>query len=550
MKKKEIITGLFVLMLLLSTVLPAAGIITNFRNNKADTYPIITSGGEWYLQWSKKYGDNLRSGGPRPIGDIDEDGINEVIVCGRNHSVPGICRILSYDEEQGTYIEEYSWFGPDPDGKDSVRPDGISVIDLDDDGDLEFCVAWYDYYTDVDGVYAYDWDGVTFSQLDIYNGSGFNWVYVTLPCDYDDDGDIELVVGNYPKPPGPGDKHIAALGWDNENDKFIEEAFWFKSGYEENDCTIQCGDTDNDGKTEIVATLSDLSIGHTGSWVLDWNEDIGEWEETVICTDYPEETPKGVDIGDLNGNGIPEIAIGTWVSEVPKAWLYEWNGTDYEEIWYKEFPEYGWSSVDYAVEIGDADNDGINELCIATNQIYIYQWDGNYYDIEALLTKESGGSCKWLNIGDCDTDGLNELKMCDYQLDGKEYIYKFNSPPCAPNIDGPLSGNPKVEYTYTFVATDLDGDDIIYWIDWGDQTYEWWIGPYNSGEEISVGHNWTKKGNYTIKAKARDIYDHEGEWGIFQVEIPRLKTTHNYLFYRFLERFPILEKFLHFLILR
>ena len=109
MKKKEIITGLFVLMLLLSTVLPAAGIITNFRNNKADTYPIITSGGEWYLQWSKKYGDNLRSGGPRPIGDIDEDGINEVIVCGRNHSVPGICRILSYDEEQGTYIEEHSW---------------------------------------------------------------------------------------------------------------------------------------------------------------------------------------------------------------------------------------------------------------------------------------------------------------------------------------------------------------------------------------------------------------------------------------------------------
>ena len=542
MNKKLI--GIFVCTLLITTVLPVAGIIYNSRNMKVDTFPCNTSNGEWYLQWSKKYGDNHRYGGPRPIGDIDEDGINEVIVCGFNSSDPGICRILSYDEELGTYIEEYSWSGPDPDGGMSVRASGISVIDLDDDGDLEFCVAWYDYYTDVDGVFAYDWDGTTFTQLDVYNGSGFNWVFVTLPCDYDDDGDVELVIGNWPEPPGPGDEHITALGWDNENGKFIEEAFWSMSGYEDKSCTIQCGDTDIDGKTEIVATLTALSVGNTGTWVLNWNENIGEWEEEVICTDYPDSTPKGVDIGDLNGNGIPEIVIGTWLGVMDsKAWLYEWNGGEYVEIWNKTYPwEEEMAGIDYAVAIGDADNDGINELCVATNQVHIYQWDGTYYLEEATLTKSSIGPIVWLNIGDCDSDGLNELKTCDWQVDGEEYIYKYNGPPDTPMIDGPPRGNPNVEYNYTFVATDPDGDDIIYWIDWGDQSYEKWIGPYKSGEEISIGHNWAEKGNYTIKSKVRDILDHESEWGTFQVEIPR--TTINTWHHWFLEHFPILEKLL------
>jgi hypothetical protein len=500
----------------------------------------------WYLQWAKKYDDLYRSGGPRPIGDIDEDGVNEVIVSGFNTSAPGVCRILSYDEEQGTYIEEHSWSGPDPYGRDSIRPDGISVIDLDDDGDLEFCVAWYDYYTDVDGVYAYDWDGVTLTQLDIYNGSGFNWVRVTIPCDYDDDGDIELVIANYPKPPGPGDKHITALGWDNTKDEFIEEAFWSLSGYEDKSCTIQGGDTDNDGKTEIVATLTALSITDTGTWVLNWNENIGEWEEEVIRTDYPENTPKGVDIGDLNGNGIPEIAIGTWGGLDSKAWLYEWNGAEYEEVWYKEYPwEEEQGSIDYAVAIGDADNDGINELCIATNRVHIYQWDGTYYFEEATLTKDSIGTIVWLNIGDCDSDGSNELKTCDWQLEGKEYIYKYNGPPCAPEIDGPPSGNPRVEYNYTFVTTDPEGDDVIYWIDWGDKTYEQWIGPYKSGEEISISHNWTEKGNFIIKAKARDSFGGESDWATFDVKIGRKsREVQQMLFYCLLEQFPLLQKIL------
>jgi len=63
-----------------------------------------------------------------------------------------------------------------------------------------------------------------------------------------------------------------------------------------------------------------------------------------------------------------------------------------------------------------------------------------------------------------------------------------NSPPATPVITGPTNGKTGVELEYTFVSTDPDDDDIWYWINWGDGTTSDWIGPKNSGEEITVKH--------------------------------------------------------------
>ena len=53
---------------------------------------------------------------------------------------------------------------------------------------------------------------------------------------------------------------------------------------------------------------------------------------------------------------------------------------------------------------------------------------------------------------------------------------------------------------------DLDGDDIYYKILLGAGEKEDWIGPYASGEEVTVGHIWLLSGKYTIEAKARDDF--------------------------------------------
>jgi len=86
-----------------------------------------------------------------------------------------------------------------------------------------------------------------------------------------------------------------------------------------------------------------------------------------------------------------------------------------------------------------------------------------------------------------------------------------NMPPNEPIISGPETGEPLIEYEYSFIANDPDQDDIYIWIDWGDGE-EGWLGPYSSGEEILISHTFDEEGIYGITAKAKDINDNQGDW--------------------------------------
>jgi hypothetical protein len=63
-----------------------------------------------------------------------------------------------------------------------------------------------------------------------------------------------------------------------------------------------------------------------------------------------------------------------------------------------------------------------------------------------------------------------------------------NQPPTAPTIIGPTGGGVGTEYKYTFITTDPDKDALYYYIEWGDGDFVEWIGPYNSGKEVIIGH--------------------------------------------------------------
>jgi len=126
---------------------------------------------------------------------------------------------------------------------------------------------------------------------------------------------------------------------------------------------------------------------------------------------------------------------------------------------------------------------------------------------------------------------------------GAAYVFiKGNQPPNAPNITGPSQGKPGVDYDYTFVSTDPEGDDVWYHIGWGDKEIIYIYGPYPSGEEITLTYNWSEKGIYLITCWARDIYNTTSNTTMFEVTIPRSKTTENVLLLSILERFPLLQK--------
>jgi hypothetical protein len=122
-----------------------------------------------------------------------------------------------------------------------------------------------------------------------------------------------------------------------------------------------------------------------------------------------------------------------------------------------------------------------------------------------------------------------------------EYIYfhGISGKPKAPVIDGQTSGKKGKNYSYTFAARDPDGDDVSYYIDWGDGTHEEWIGPYASEEKINVSHTWNEKGTYTLKAKARDTFGDESDWATLTVTMPlSYEPPHLHLFEWLFARFP------------
>lgn len=88
-----------------------------------------------------------------------------------------------------------------------------------------------------------------------------------------------------------------------------------------------------------------------------------------------------------------------------------------------------------------------------------------------------------------------------------------NLPPETPEKPtGRLTGAPGKTYMYSSVSTDPDGDGLYYMWDWGDGTYSDWLGPYASGNTVSTQKSWDTEGNYSVRVKAKDNYDHETAW--------------------------------------
>jgi len=117
-----------------------------------------------------------------------------------------------------------------------------------------------------------------------------------------------------------------------------------------------------------------------------------------------------------------------------------------------------------------------------------------------------------------------------------------NNPPSKVIINGPTYGKVGVEYTYTFNATDEDGHPFRFHVNWGDGTEET-TDLYPNATIVTLSHSWDTKGTYIIRAIAIDEHGAEGPTGDLTVTMPRDKATNNMLFWRLLERFPLLERF-------
>ncbi|KYK22881.1 hypothetical protein AYK21_03500 [Thermoplasmatales archaeon SG8-52-2] len=125
-----------------------------------------------------------------------------------------------------------------------------------------------------------------------------------------------------------------------------------------------------------------------------------------------------------------------------------------------------------------------------------------------------------------------------------------NLPPIRPTVEGVQGIHiPNHNYDYDIVTIDPEGDEVLYFIDWGDGTHDDWDGPHESGDNITKVHSWPKITRlYEVRVKAKDIYGAESDWGKLYVFVLNSRSASNNLFVRFIvriiERFPIFEKIL------
>ncbi len=143
------------------------------------------------------------------------------------------------------------------------------------------------------------------------------------------------------------------------------------------------------------------------------------------------------------------------------------------------------------------------------------------------------------------------LTVTDYEnniADDTTWAF-INTPPDAPTITGETNGKKGKEYEYTITGSDPEGDDLYVIIDWGDNTSSELLGPYDGSYEITKKHSWEEKGNYTIKAAAKDPYG----WGpeaTLDVTMPKSKASNfnlnllSWLFEHFPNAFPIISRLL------
>ena len=275
--------------------------------------------------------------------------------------------------------------------------------------------------------------------------------------------------------------------------------------------TIDWGDTTFEDWFGPFKSGQEVIAGHK------WKQD-GTYEIKAKSKDYWDNSRWSDAYYVKIGNVPPDIPVinGPTIGGVGTLYEYELISSDPDG-----------DDIYYYMDWGDGDNSG---------------WAGPFLSGEKIFLNHS-----WNSPGTYNIRAKAKDTYYDESLWSESYVVTIveNNPPTIPTIDGPNKGKKGTPHTYLFTSSDSDGNDISYYIKWGDGTITNWSDFQSSGKAYSESHSWKKPGKYSIEVKAKDIYDAESNWAEFEVQIPRNRATYNILLYRIFEYFQIIQRLIN-----
>lgn len=474
-----------------------------------------------------------------PIEDVDGDEIGDVIVCSEDDYV----RCFEGGAiGTGNWIWQHEIYAGD-----IYSQKGLDIIeDVDDDGVEDIVVGATGGARLIRCISGSD--GSTIWTHDTHEYGGGGWVYqVDCSYDYNGDGvtDVLATCGDDSSDTGP--KRVYCL--DGENGASIWERPLGGPGF----AVIGVEDFTGDEVPDVVAGCSNEQ--ETIGYAKGINGDTGAqvWSKTVPGSsvwgleqieDITDDGIKDVIIGDFYGNifGLDatnggqeySLSIGTAIiTRLQKINDVDYSGhpeivpahssvhitqlidaEDGDIIWSHPVADQPWN----VARISDVSGDGIDDVLVGTlfNTNYCYFLDGT--DGSELESIAYGQAVDAINaIPDVVADGSMEMVAGGRNgrltcISGGLDAAEPNNPPSIPTIDGPSTGSIDWEYCFTIISNDPDEDNLFYYIDWGDGTVTDWIGPYSSGENVTVCHIFTSPGIYSIRVKVKDDEGAESDW--------------------------------------
>jgi len=389
-------------------------VITSFfgSNNKNDSSTIL---------WTFNITSNAYGGSA--VDDIDNDGKMEIVF----GTYMGDSYVYALNAENGTLLWNF-YSGPGP------VDASVKITDVNNDGYKEAIFAGSGSGYMDNGSYG---AGI----IHVLNGTNGEvvWEHNTGYCvdspaaivDIDDDGVKEVIYGAWKEGDDLG--YIRILNGINGT---LEQKIGGFDGYIQSEPNIL--DVNGDGQLDIViATFqgdNKIYAINGSDYTTLWMFQAGDWMY------------HGGSFGDIDKDGLPEIAIGSYDDHV-----YVINGEDGSLNWSYDVGSY----ILAPTSLADVNNDGALEILAATSTMYALKHDGS------LLWSYPTGGLIWRGASVADIDGDGWLDVCFCSEDGLIRIVNGTNGDLIWSFDAENDYGDTFEIDHAPVIVDLNGDEKL-----------------------------------------------------------------------------------------